>query len=234
QTCATEKRRRRKRGTYPDPALRAYINAEVCEGCGDCSNASNCLSVEPLETPRGTKRRINQSSCNKDFSCVKGYCPSFVALEGAEPRKPQGAKIQTAATPTESIDISAETSLPEPELPELEDAYGIVVAGIGGTGVVTIGNLLGMAAHIENKGVCVLDMAGLAQKGGAVTSHIQIAADPAGIMATRVPTARAKLLLGCDAIVSTAADVLNRVRHNMTRAVVNDTPAPTADIIHNA
>ncbi|NLC35601.1 MAG: indolepyruvate ferredoxin oxidoreductase family protein, partial [Alcaligenaceae bacterium] len=231
QTCATEKRRRRKRGTYPDPALRAYIHTDVCEGCGDCSTASNCLSVEPVETPRGTKRRINQSSCNKDFSCVKGYCPSFVTLEGAQPRKPAplaGMPAQSAATAPDAA------ATPQPALPALDGAYGILVTGIGGTGVITIGNLLGMAAHLEGKGVSVLDMTGLAQKGGAVTSHIQIAAAPEDILSTRVPTARASLLLGCDAIVSTAPDVLERMRQGHTQALVNDTPAPTADIIHNA
>ncbi len=229
QTCATEKRRRRKRGAYPDPAVRAYINTDVCEGCGDCSTASNCLSVEPVETPRGTKRRINQSSCNKDFSCVKGYCPSFVTLEGAQPRKATPAATAQAADNTASP-----TQTPLPVLPTLEHTYGILVTGIGGTGVITIGNLLGMAAHLEGKGVSVLDMAGLAQKGGAVTSHIQIASSPDGIHSTRVPTARANLLLGCDAIVSTAPDVLERMRQGHTRALVNDAPAPTADIIHNA
>lgn len=233
QTCATEKRRRRKRGTYPDPALRAYINTDVCEGCGDCSTASNCLSVEPVETPRGTKRHINQSSCNKDFSCVKGYCPSFVTLEGAQPRKPRPA-THPAAPGQGAGAPPAPQATPEPALPALDGAYGILVTGIGGTGVVTIGNLLGMASHLEGKGVCVLDMAGLAQKGGAVTSHIQIAATPDGILSTRVPTARASLLLGCDAIVSTAPDVLERMRHGHTQAVVNAAPAPTADIIHNA
>ena len=226
QTCATEKRRRRKRGTYPDPALRAFIHPEVCEGCGDCSKASNCLSVEPLETPRGTKRRINQSSCNKDFSCVKGYCPSFVTLEGAQPRKPK----PLAQTPA---DAAALPSLPEPDLSELTDPYGILVTGVGGTGVITIGNLLGMAAHLEGKGVSVLDMAGLAQKGGAVASHILIAPQPEAIFSTRVPTAGARVLLGCDAIVSTAPDVLDRMQHGRTQAVVNAAPAPTAEIIHN-
>src|SRR5690606_19169838 len=144
QTCATEKRRRRKRGTYPDPARRAYIHPDVCEGCGDCSAASNCLSVEPMDTPRGTKRRINQSSCNKDFSCVKGYCPSFVTLEGAQPRRP--------APDLAAPDLPA-SDLPAPTLPSLDETYGILVTGIGGTGVITIGNLLGMAAHIEGRGV---------------------------------------------------------------------------------
>ncbi|NYT25492.1 indolepyruvate ferredoxin oxidoreductase family protein [Alcaligenaceae bacterium] len=238
QTCATEKRRRRKRGTYPDPARRAYINTDVCEGCGDCSTASNCLSVEPVETPRGTKRRINQSSCNKDFSCVKGYCPSFVTLEGAQPRKPRpaaGTSTEAAASGADGGQAGppAAASLPQPALPDLDGTYGILVTGIGGTGVVTIGNLLGMAAHLENKGVNVLDMAGLAQKGGAVTSHIQIAAQPSDILSTRVPTARARLLLGCDAIVSTSADVLDRMRPGHTQAIINDTQAPTAEIIHN-
>ena len=238
QTCATEKRRRRKRGTYPDPALRAYIHTDVCEGCGDCSSASNCLSVEPVETPRGTKRRINQSSCNKDFSCVKGYCPSFVTLEGAQPRKPRPAAAtgnpSPSAAPGHTPAATNAPPLPEPELPSLDGAYGILVTGIGGTGVVTIGNLLGMAAHLEDKGVSVLDMAGLAQKGGAVTSHIQIASTPDGILSTRVPTAGARLLLGCDAIVSTAADVLERMSPGHTQAVVNAAPAPTAAIIHDA
>ena len=237
QTCATEKRRRRKRGTYPDPAVRAFINTDVCEGCGDCSAASNCLSVEPLETPRGSKRRINQSSCNKDFSCVKGYCPSFVTLEGAQPRKPNPAGV---SSPAGSHGGHANTSelntriIPEPDLPVLDGTYGVLVTGIGGTGVITIGNLLGMAAHLEGKGVSVLDMAGLAQKGGSVTSHIQIAETPESILSTRVPTAQARLLIGCDAIVSTAADVLERMSLGRTQAVVNATPAPTADIIHNA
>lgn len=254
QTCATEKRRRRKRGTYPDPARRAYIHPDVCEGCGDCSTASNCLSVEPLETPRGTKRRINQSSCNKDFSCVKGYCPSFITLEGAQPRRPSGAANARAAASPEPAALHAAVAaspesetplaavapspvsgpaLPTPTLPALDETYGILVTGIGGTGVITIGNLLGMAAHMEGKGVCVLDMAGLAQKGGAVASHIQIATEPAGILATRIPTARARLLLGCDAIVSTAADVLEKVRAGHTHAVINSTPVPTAEVIHD-
>lgn len=235
QTCATEKRRRRKRGTYPDPALRAFINTDVCEGCGDCSAVSNCLSVEPVETPRGSKRRINQSSCNKDFSCVKGYCPSFVTLEGAQARKPRPL---TQAADTHSGQAAAtappRAALPEPKLPDLDGPYGILVTGIGGTGVITIGNLLGMAAHLEGKGVSVLDMAGLAQKGGSVTSHIQIAAAPEDILSTRVPAAQARVLLGCDAIVSTAPDVLERVALDRTQAVVNAAPAPTADIIHNA
>jgi indolepyruvate ferredoxin oxidoreductase len=158
QTCATEKRRRRKRGDYPDPARRVFINEEVCEGCGDCSTASNCLSVEPLETSLGTKRMVNQSSCNKDFSCLKGFCPSFVTAEGAQLKKAAGGRDPNA--------VLAGFTLPEPILPVLKRPFGIIVTGVGGTGVVTVGALLGMAAHLENKGVTVLDMTGLAQKVG--------------------------------------------------------------------
>jgi len=229
QTCATEKRRRRKRGTFPDPARRVFINDTVCEGCGDCSVKSNCLSVEPLETPRGTKRKINQSSCNKDFSCLDGFCPSFVTAEGAQLRKPAPqAELRQDSTPVPADD------LPEPELPPLDGSYGIVVTGIGGTGVVTIGNLLGMAAHLENKGVTVLDMAGLAQKGGAVYSHVQIAPRPDQLHATRVATGAARLVIGCDSIVTTAKDVLSRVQKDITCAAINSSPTPTADMIGDA
>lgn len=225
QTCATEKRRRRKRGTYPDPARRVFINDSVCEGCGDCSVKSNCLSVEPLDTPFGTKRKINQSSCNKDFSCVNGFCPSFITAEGAQVRKPRPQ--QTAAPSV------GNTDLPAPALPAIDTAYGILVTGVGGTGVVTIGGLLGMAAHLENKGVTVLDMAGLAQKGGAVLSHIQIAARPEDIHATRIATGEAELIIGCDAIVSTSAEVLSKSQKDVTHAVVNNSRTPTAELIKN-
>ncbi|AUL46844.1 indolepyruvate ferredoxin oxidoreductase [Bordetella trematum] len=218
QTCATEKRRRRKRGDYPDPARRVFINEAVCEGCGDCSVKSNCLSVEPLETPLGTKRRVNQSSCNKDFSCLEGFCPSFVTAEGASVRKPQAAG---AATPPD---------LPEPQFARLEDGRScrLVVAGVGGTGVVTIGALLGTAAHLEGKGVTVLDMAGLAQKGGAVLSHVQLAARPQDLHATRVALGEADLVIGCDALVAASPEVLSRLRPKGGRAVVNRSAAPTA------
>lgn len=219
QTCATEKRRRSKRGTYPDPARRAFINEAVCEGCGDCSVQSNCLSVEPLMTPFGTKRKINQSSCNKDFSCIDGFCPSFVTLEGAQLRKP--AAIGSDHTP----DFAA---LPHPDRASLERPYGLLVTGVGGTGVVTIGGLLGMAAHLEGKGVSVLDMAGLAQKGGAVISHIQIANSPDVLHSTRVATGDARAVLGCDAIVSASSEVLSKLRTGVTRAVVNSGATPTA------
>jgi indolepyruvate ferredoxin oxidoreductase len=226
QTCATEKRRRRKRGAYPDPARRAFINDAVCEGCGDCSVQSNCLSVEPLETPLGTKRKINQSSCNKDFSCVKGFCPSFVTAEGAQLRKPSPASA--SGMPAPDFD-----RLPLPSLPELAKPYGVLVTGVGGTGVVTIGGLIGMAAHLEHKGVTVLDMAGLAQKGGAVLSHVQIAATPQALHATRIATGEARLVIGCDAIVSASNDVLSRTQHGLTVAAINSGGTPTADFIKN-
>lgn len=225
QTCATEKRRRRKRGTYPDPARRIFINDTVCEGCGDCSVKSNCLSVEPIETPRGTKRKINQSSCNKDFSCVNGFCPSFVTAEGAQVRKPR-AVARTSHQP--------DISLPDPVLPTIERSYGLLVTGIGGTGVVTIGGLLGMAAHLESKGVSVLDMAGLAQKGGAVLSHIQIAKHPSDLHATRIATGDADVVIGCDTIVTTSPDVLSLVHKDTTCAAVNSAHTPTSDLIGDA
>jgi indolepyruvate ferredoxin oxidoreductase len=229
QTCATEKRRRRKRGTYPDPARRAFINDAVCEGCGDCSVQSNCLSVEPLDTPLGTKRKINQSSCNKDFSCVKGFCPSFVTAEGAQLRKPQAAG-GSGGTGAGRPDFGA---LPMPSLPELARPYGILVTGVGGTGVVTIGGLIGMAAHIERKGVTVLDMAGLAQKGGAVLSHVQLASAPDALHATRIATGEARLVIGCDAIVSASNDVLSRTQHGVTVAAINSGATPTAEFVKN-
>jgi len=224
QTCATEKRRRRKRGTYPDPARRAFINDAVCEGCGDCSVQSNCLSVEPLETPMGTKRRINQSSCNKDYSCVDGFCPSFVTAEGAVPRKPQPAAVAPALPE------------PPPATPAAiaaGQAYRIVVAGVGGTGVVTIGALLGTAAHLEGKGATVLDMAGLAQKGGAVLSHVQLAEHPEHLHSTRVALGEADFVIGCDALVAASPDVLSRVKPARGRAVVNSTAVPTAAFLSN-
>lgn len=223
QTCATEKRRRRKRGDYPDPARRAFINPAVCEGCGDCSVASNCLSVEPLETLLGTKRRINQGSCNKDFSCVNGFCPSFITAEGAQLRRP---KLPAPAAGTMP-------DIPEPAQAPLDGVWGIVVPGVGGTGVVTVGALLGMAAHLENKGVKVLDITGLAQKGGAVLSHVQIAAHPDSIHATRVPMGEAALLIGCDAMVAASADALSRVLRGRTHAIVNSASVPSAAFLSN-
>ena len=222
QTCAAELRRRRKRGTAVDPARHVVINELVCEGCGDCSTASNCLSVEPVATEFGRKRRINQSSCNKDFSCLNGFCPSFVTIEGGALRRPAAAQ----APPPEVV-------LPAPLELAADRAYGILVAGIGGTGVVTIGQIVGMAAHIEGRGISVLDVAGLAQKGGAVHSHIQIAASPEQLFATRIAMGEADLLLGCDLIVSSGAEVLAKFRRGRTRALLSSSESPTAEFVRN-
>jgi indolepyruvate ferredoxin oxidoreductase len=210
QTCAAEKRRRRKRHRYPDPPKRVFINEEVCEGCGDCSTQSNCLSVVPVETEFGRKRAIDQSSCNKDFSCLGGFCPSFVTVHGGSLKKraPAGSG---AIFPV----------LPEPEIPALTRPYGILVTGVGGTGVVTVGALLGMAAHLEGRGASVLDMTGLAQKGGAVTSHVRLAPQPRDIHAARLSAGGADLLLGCDIAVAGGFESLSRLRKGETHAVVN-------------
>ncbi|WP_334153951.1 indolepyruvate ferredoxin oxidoreductase family protein [Tepidimonas sp.] len=226
QTCATEKRRRRKRGLMADPDKRAVINERVCEGCGDCGVQSNCLSVEPLETEFGRKRTINQSTCNKDFSCTKGFCPSFVTVEGATPRKPG----RNAAAP----DLEDLPPLPEPSVPELRagaGAWGIVVAGVGGTGVITIGQLLGVAAHIEGKGIVTQDAAGLAQKGGATWSHVLIGARQDDILTTRVGTAAADLILACDPIVAASPETLARVREGRTHVALNAQATPTAAFV---
>ncbi|HYB54669.1 MAG TPA: indolepyruvate ferredoxin oxidoreductase family protein [Alphaproteobacteria bacterium] len=225
QTCAAEKRRRRKRGTFPDPAMRAFINEAVCEGCGDCGVKSNCLSVVPVETELGRKRQIDQSSCNKDFSCVNGFCPSFVTVHGGRLRKSK------AAAAAESDPFAA---LPEPALPRVGDEpYNILVTGVGGTGVVTIGALLGMASHLEGKGASVLDMTGLAQKGGAVLSHVRIARRPEDIHATRVAAGEAKLVLGCDLVVAAGSEALGKVREGVTRVVINSHETPTGDFTRN-
>ncbi|MCP4327711.1 MAG: indolepyruvate ferredoxin oxidoreductase family protein [Alphaproteobacteria bacterium] len=224
QTCAAEKRRRRKRGLFPDPPKRIFINERVCEGCGDCSVQSNCLSVIPVETEFGRKRKIDQSSCNKDYSCLKGFCPSFVTVHGGRVRK-RKAEGQSAA---------AAEALPAPELPAIDQpAYGIIVTGIGGTGVVTIGALIGMAAHIEGKGITVLDQTGLAQKGGAVTSHIRIAPTPDNIHAVRIAAGEADLILGCDLVVAASRDVLSKMRAGSTRVVVNAQETITGDFTHD-
>jgi indolepyruvate ferredoxin oxidoreductase len=211
QTCAAEKRRRRRRGRFPDPAKRVVINDLVCEGCGDCSRTSNCLSVVPIETEFGRKRAIDQSSCNKDYSCLEGFCPSFVTVNGGRLRKPNTGDHGDHGLP----------ALPEPILPLLDRPYGILVTGVGGTGVVTIGALLGMAAHLEQKGCTVLDMTGLAQKGGAVYSHVRIARETAEIHAVRIASGGASLLLGCDLVVSASADALSKLQLGHSRAIVN-------------
>ncbi|OPF64958.1 indolepyruvate ferredoxin oxidoreductase family protein [Hydrogenophaga sp. H7] len=225
QTCATEKRRRRKRGTMVEPDKRVVINELVCEGCGDCGEQSNCLSVEPLETEFGRKRRINQSSCNKDFSCVKGFCPSFVTVQGGQLRKKDKKGAALAWSGAEP---------PLPRLPQLTDeAWGIVVAGVGGTGVITIGQLLGMAAHIEGRGIVTQDAAGLAQKGGATWSHVLIGASQDHIRTTRVGTASADLVIGCDPLVAAGKETLQRLRAGRSHVALNTSATPTAAFVKN-
>ena len=225
QTCATEKRRRRKRGALVDPAKRVVINPLVCEGCGDCGVQSNCLSVEPLETEFGRKRQINQSTCNKDYSCTKGFCPSFVTVEGGQlKKKAKGAGASPYAL----------QALPEPTLPSLEGGvWGIVVAGVGGTGVITIGQLLGVAAHLEGRGIVTQDAGGLAQKGGATWSHVLIGASQADIRTTRVSTAEADLVIGCDPIVTVAKETMLRMRAGRTHVAINAQGVPTAEFVKN-
>ena len=227
QTCATEKRRRRKRGTMVDPAVRVMINELVCEGCGDCGVQSNCLSVEPLETEFGRKRVINQNTCNKDTSCLKGFCPSFISIEGGQlKKKSKEQKYSSDVLP----------ALPLPVLPDLGKAqqpYGVVVAGVGGTGVITIGQLLGMAAHLDGLGIVTQDSAGLAQKGGATWSHVLLAKHQDDIQTTRVSMAAADLILGCDPIVTAGKETLSRMIEGRTRVALNSHSTPTAEFVKN-
>jgi indolepyruvate ferredoxin oxidoreductase len=223
QTCAAEKRRRRKRGTFPDPDKRVVINDLVCEGCGDCGVKSNCVSVQPLMTEWGRKRTIDQSSCNKDYSCLKGFCPSFVTVHGA--------KLKKGESVAEPADWSA---LPVPSLPLTNHPYGIIVTGVGGTGIVTIGAILGMAAHLEGKGAGVIDMAGLAQKGGAVFSHIRIANTPEEIHAIRVAAGGADLVLGGDIVVLGSKKLLGAIKPGHTRMIVNTAEFLPGDFTRNA
>ena len=226
QTCAAEKRRRRKRGKMVDPPRRLYINEAVCEGCGDCGTQSNCLALVPLETELGRKRAIDQSACNKDYSCEKGFCPSFVSVLGGQVRKGRGPVAETHGGPEFAV-------LPAPTLASTLQPYGIVITGVGGTGVVTLGALIGMAAHIDGKGVTVLDMTGLAQKGGAVFSHVRICDDPEAIHAVRVATGDADAMIGGDVIVTASPDALSRMQSGRTRVVVNCARTPTADFTRN-
>ncbi len=223
QTCAAEKRRRRKRGHLPDPAKRVFINAAVCEGCGDCSVKSNCISVAPLDTDFGRKRQIDQSSCNKDYSCLKGFCPSFVTVHEGRLRKSK----RTADV--EEFTATLADAAPQP----LSKEYGILVTGVGGTGVITIGALLGMAAHLEGKGCTVLDATGLAQKNGAVTSHIRLAPSPADLLGVRLHQEEADLVLACDVVVAAGSSALSTIIPGTTRAVVNTYVQPTAAFVAN-
>jgi indolepyruvate ferredoxin oxidoreductase len=214
QTCAAEKRRRRKKGEFPDPDKRMVINEAVCEGCGDCGIESNCVSILPKETEFGRKRTIDQSACNKDYSCAKGFCPSFVTVEG-------GTLKKTKAGVTKDGGDDGWGALPAPSLPGVETPYNILINGIGGTGVITVGALMGMAAHLEGKGASVLDMTGMSQKNGSVTSHVKIAATPARLRAQRIATGEADLVLGCDMLTAGAADAISKMRPGRTSAIVN-------------
>jgi indolepyruvate ferredoxin oxidoreductase len=226
QTCAAEKRRRRKRGTFPDPDRRILINELVCEGCGDCGVKSNCVAVQPVETEFGRKRRIDQSNCNKDFSCLEGFCPSFVTVHGAKLKVAKGIDTLEAGDPLDG--------LPEPAVPAIgANGWSGVVTGIGGTGVVTIGAILGMAAHLEEKSCGMIDMAGLAQKGGAVFSHVRIAERPEDIAAIRVSAGRADLVLGCDLVVTGSRKVIAAMTEGRTTVIANTAEVMPGDFTRN-
>ncbi|MDD9827443.1 MAG: indolepyruvate ferredoxin oxidoreductase family protein [Deltaproteobacteria bacterium] len=226
QTCAAEARRLRKQGRLPDPDQRIVINERVCEGCGDCSVQSNCISIEPVETEFGRKRRIDQSSCNKDYSCVDGYCPSFVSIFGG--------KLRRAESAAQGESEGDWPPLPPPPLPKLDAPWNVLVAGIGGGGVVTIGAILGMAAHLEGRGCSELDVTGLAQKNGPVSSHVRIAATAEQLFAPRIGDGAADLLLGCDLVVATNAENLPKLAPGRSTALVNSRVQPTADFASNA
>lgn len=224
QTCAAEKRRRRKKGLMVDPDRRLVINDRVCEGCGDCSVQSNCISIEPKETVFGRKRQINQSTCNKDYSCAKGFCPSFVSVIGGQLRKPDQARVK-------AVEADAFSTLPMPKIAVLKDNYSLLVAGIGGTGVLTIGALISMAAHLEGKGVTTLDFTGLSQKNGAVVAHVKLAPTPYDIHVPRILDGSANLLLGCDMVASTGS--VPKLRQGISHCVINTAEVPVAEFTRN-
>ncbi|MGH8187002.1 MAG: 2-oxoacid:acceptor oxidoreductase family protein, partial [Steroidobacteraceae bacterium] len=227
QACAAEKRRRRKRGTYPDPLKRYFINSAVCEGCGDCGRVSNCVSLLPHQTALGVKRRIDQGSCNKDYSCADGFCPSFVTVVGGRLRRgverEDGGRCETLAA-----------ALPKPASPLVERPYNILVAGIGGTGVVTVGALLGMAAHLEGKACTVLDPTGLSQKNGAVFSHVRLAPDQGDLTTARIGIGGTDTLIGCDLVVAGSADAAGICDAARTKGVVNTHLVPLARLQQDA
>jgi len=226
QTCATEKRRRRKRGLLESPDKTIVINDLVCEGCGDCSVESNCLSVVPKETPFGRKRQIDQNNCNKDFSCLNGFCPSFVTVEG-------GTRPKQTLIDTDEVLARARADLPEPRLAEIDGCYDLLVTGVGGTGVVTVGQLITMAAHLERRGSSVLDFMGFAQKFGPVLSNIRIADAPAGIHQVRIEKSRADALIGCDLVVSSSSKASVTYRRDHTRALINTAEMATGDFVRH-
>jgi len=228
QTCAAEKRRRRKKNkpdniVFPDPARRMVINPAVCEGCGDCGVQSNCLSILPLETPLGRKRQIEQSSCNKDYSCVEGFCPSFVSVIGGALKKPAAATLSLGQL-EEML-----AAYPLPKAYDFAKPFEMLVAGVGGTGVVTVGALITMAAHLEGKGASTLDFMGFAQKGGAVMSHIRVATSPQQLHQVRIDLQQADALLACDLVVAAMPDALAVLRRGHTRVVANENETPTAE-----
>ncbi|MEM9438507.1 MAG: indolepyruvate ferredoxin oxidoreductase family protein, partial [Pseudomonadota bacterium] len=222
QPCATERRRLRKRGKWHDPDKRVFINSEVCEGCGDCSTVSSCMAIEPKETKLGRKRQINQSSCNKDFSCVEGFCPSFVTVHGAKPRKAE----------TKEVDIDA-SRLPEPEIAAFDGSWSILVSGIGGAGVVTVGQTLSVAAHADGYFSSNLDITGLAQKYGAVHSHVKIATKPENMRATRIAQDEADALIGCDLVVAAGDESIWRLKDASAVGVTDITVVPTGEFSAN-
>lgn len=226
QMCAAEKRRKRKRGTYPDPAKRIFINDLVCEGCGDCSKQSNCLSIVPKETPFGRKRAIDQSSCNKDYSCVKGFCPSFVTVEGGELRKPETKDFGDKLT-------SLIGNLPMPQIQPIAGSYDLLVGGVGGTGVVTIGAIITMAAHLEGKGATVLDFMGFAQKGGTVMSYVRLGKSPTALNQVRIDVGAADAAIVCDLVVGTDQRSLSVMKHGKTQVTANTEIIPTADFVRD-
>lgn len=228
QTCAAEKRRRRKKGELVDPARRLFINERVCEGCGDCTVQSNCVAVQPLETPLGRKRKIDQSSCNKDYSCAKGFCPSFVGVVGGQPRKRAGA-LQGGSTDF----LQRVEALARPAPHAWTGPYDLLVTGVGGTGVVTVGALIAMAAHLEGKSASVLDFMGFAQKGGSVLSHVRLADVPERLNQVRIDTQQADALLACDLVVGASPDALATVRHGRTRILANTHEVPVAESLRN-
>lgn len=221
QTCATEKRRRRKRGQMDDPPRFAFINELVCEGCGDCSIASNCLSVEPVETEFGRKRKINLNTCNKDFSCLDGFCPSFVTVEGASRRRKEPADLDI---------VSMLSDIPSPRLPDLSQPYDLMVTGVGGTGVVTVGALISMAAHLEGRGASVLDFTGFAQKFGTVISFLRLSRTPDDLNQVRIDQGAADAAIGCDVVVSSSPKASFHLRQG-TRMVLNRAEMPTGDLV---
>ena len=220
QYCATELRRRRKRGLVEEPNKKIFINPLVCEGCGDCGVESNCIAIEPLETKFGRKRQINQSACNKDFSCTKGYCPSFLTITGGTLKKKSNS--------LENAHDFKEFKLPDPTTAEINKPFNILITGIGGSGVITLGAILGTAAHLEGKGSSTLDVAGLAQRNGPVTSHLRVSNSPSELHATRIASGSADLIIGCDIVVTTGIEAMSKISPYRTNMVINNHVAPTS------